>query len=208
MAANTVTYVLLLCACALTSISGHGRLRDPAGRSSMWRDGFDTARNYMDNQLNCGGRRYQWEVRGGKCGVCGDPLGKPQRNQPPGIYARPILAKCYDLESGSRYIDAHVELTANHLGYMQFRLCANNDFTKPVTQDCLDENLLQISSRNGKRIGKTLKLNSRHVLDINVKLRIPDNLTCSQCVLQWSYVTGKNPLHTLLKWCCVTGNTS
>ncbi|GFS24377.1 cell wall integrity and stress response component 4-like, partial [Elysia marginata] len=107
-------------------------------------------------------------------------------------YARPILARCYDVESGSRYIDAHVELTANHLGYMQFRLCANNDFTKPVTQDCLDENLLQISSRSGKRIGKTLKLNSRHVLDIYVKLIIPDNLTCSQCVLQWSYVTANS----------------
>ena len=34
---------------------GHGRLREPPSRSSMWRDGFDNIINYSDNQLNCGG---------------------------------------------------------------------------------------------------------------------------------------------------------
>ena len=34
---------------------GHGRLREPPSRSSMWRDGFDNIPNYTDNQLSCGG---------------------------------------------------------------------------------------------------------------------------------------------------------
>ncbi|RUS86789.1 hypothetical protein EGW08_005449 [Elysia chlorotica] len=178
--------VLLLCVWHIHVTSGHGRLRSPPGRSSMWRDGFRTSHNYQDNELFCGGRWWQWEVHGGKCGVCGDPWGKRQDNQPPGRYARPILADCY--QYGTRHIDAHVELTANHLGYMQFRLCANNDFTKPVTQECLDEHVLDIANEDGKLIGQTYKVKSR-VMNLFFKLAIPENLTCSQCVLQWRYVT-------------------
>jgi hypothetical protein len=34
---------------------GHGRMIDPPMRSSMWRYGFNTPKNYNDNELNCGG---------------------------------------------------------------------------------------------------------------------------------------------------------
>ena len=34
---------------------GHGRLISPAGRSTMWRYGFNTPHNTQDNQLSCGG---------------------------------------------------------------------------------------------------------------------------------------------------------
>lgn len=37
-------------------VAGHGRMLDPPGRSSMWRLGFPTPKNYDDNGLNCGGR--------------------------------------------------------------------------------------------------------------------------------------------------------
>ncbi|GFO05726.1 cell wall integrity and stress response component 4-like [Plakobranchus ocellatus] len=187
---------VLLCASAIILVSGHGRLRSPPGRSTMWRDGFRTVKNYQDNELNCGGRWFQWGVHGGKCGVCGDPWGQPQENQPPGKYSRPFLAKCY--QYGTRYIDAHVELTANHLGFMQFRLCPNNDFKKPVTQECLDQNLLDISNEKGKLIGKKVRIYSQ-AQDIFLKLSIPENLTCSQCVLQWRYVAGNS-------WGCAQTN--
>ncbi|XP_012943219.1 uncharacterized protein LOC106013054 [Aplysia californica] len=68
----------------LAVVLGHGRLRQPPGRSTMWRDGFPVPENYMDNQLNCGGRWIQWDAFGGKCGECGDPWNSfPQDNQPP-----------------------------------------------------------------------------------------------------------------------------
>ncbi len=34
---------------------GHGRLVEPPSRSSMWRLGYNTPRNYQDNELFCGG---------------------------------------------------------------------------------------------------------------------------------------------------------
>ena len=40
---------------ASRSCEGHGRMRVPPSRSSMWRDGFGTPTNYDDNQLFCGG---------------------------------------------------------------------------------------------------------------------------------------------------------
>lgn len=34
---------------------------------------------------------------------------------------------------------------------MEFRLCANNDVTKPITQQYVDENVLEIVGYNGVR---------------------------------------------------------
>lgn len=36
-------------------IQGHGRMLEPPMRSSAWRYGFPTPKNYNDNELNCGG---------------------------------------------------------------------------------------------------------------------------------------------------------
>ena len=51
---KTLEYVVALC-CVFVSVYGHGRLLDPAGRSSLWRFGLSDAVNYNDNQLFCGG---------------------------------------------------------------------------------------------------------------------------------------------------------
>ena len=47
-----VALLMLLCA---MEIRGHGRLRVPPSRGSMWREGFNTPINYNDNELFCGG---------------------------------------------------------------------------------------------------------------------------------------------------------
>ena len=44
------------------SAEGHGRMIDPPMRSSMWRYGFDTPKNYNDNELNCGGFVVSWSL--------------------------------------------------------------------------------------------------------------------------------------------------
>jgi len=50
---------LILCLAVVYSScplsSGHGNLVDPPGRSSAWRFGFDTPKNYQDMELFCGG---------------------------------------------------------------------------------------------------------------------------------------------------------
>ena len=53
---SVLTAVLLFAASLLTLSEGHGRLREPPSRGSMWRDGFSNPPNYNDNELNCGGR--------------------------------------------------------------------------------------------------------------------------------------------------------
>ena len=58
-----VVVIVLLITCLFDLSDGHGRLLDPPGRSSVWRDprfktdpSFQNARiNYDDNGLNCGG---------------------------------------------------------------------------------------------------------------------------------------------------------
>ena len=59
--ANIVDYVviILLTFGCFRECSGHGRLLEPPGRSSMWRypEQFPNASaNYQDHELNCGGR--------------------------------------------------------------------------------------------------------------------------------------------------------
>lgn len=39
----------------IMKIQGHGRTMDPVGRGSAWRKGFQTPRNYNDNESFCGG---------------------------------------------------------------------------------------------------------------------------------------------------------
>ena len=45
-------FLFLVC---IGVVWGHGRLIEPPMRSSMWRYGFKTPKNYNDNELNCGG---------------------------------------------------------------------------------------------------------------------------------------------------------
>ncbi|GIY73092.1 chitin-binding type-4 domain-containing protein [Caerostris darwini] len=122
----------------LTSmVSGHGRLIEPPSRSSMWRFGFKTKPNYNDNELFCGGYTVHWQRNGGKCGVCGDSwdMPKPRPNEAGGIYGRGIIVRSY---KPGQVIKSTVEITANHRGFFEFKLCPHNDPSTEVTQDCLD----------------------------------------------------------------------
>lgn len=168
----------------LVSVNGHGRLMEPPARSSMWRKGFNTPINYNDNSLFCGGFINQYGYQHGKCGVCGDPYQGPYRNEAGGIYAKGVIARHY---RPGEIINVEVEITANHKGWFEFKLCPNNDVTKKVTQECLDKYLLYLPDDQG----------TRHMIAIRtgihrVRVKLPDGLTCSQCVLQWKYHTGNS----------------
>ena len=47
-------------------VYGHGRLRTPPSRASMWRDGFDNPPDYSDNQGFCGGATVSTTLHGMK----------------------------------------------------------------------------------------------------------------------------------------------
>merc|ERR1712002_1043755 len=63
--------ILIFSLTFIQNVVGHGRLRYPPSRASMWRDGFPTPPDYNDNQGFCGGATHQQSL-GGKCGICGD----------------------------------------------------------------------------------------------------------------------------------------
>ena len=177
-------------------VTGHGRLVDPPARSTAWRYGYDTPVNYDDNQLYCGGKQIQWEVNGGKCGICGDPWnGKREHETPDGKYAQNPLRITGHYASES-VLEARVELTTSHLGFFTFRLCPETSDEREVTQSCLDRYLLKWLQRNGSTQDKypihsegTLENSSRFFV---IPLRLPSNVTCDRCVLQWTYTAGNS----------------
>ncbi|XP_046418425.1 uncharacterized protein LOC124178807 isoform X1 [Neodiprion fabricii] len=168
-----------------SDVLGHGRLIEPPSRASMWRYGFNTPHNYNDNELYCGGFSRQWNRNKGKCGICGDPwdVKPPRPNETGGKYGNSIIVRKY--RTGS-IIPVQVELTANHHGYFEFRLCPMAHAGTEVTDDCLDQHVLIEESGTPRYYpGPGNKIFESHY-------KLPDDVTCSQCVFQWRYVAGNN----------------
>lgn len=44
-----------------------------------------------------------------------------------------------------------VDITANHFGWMEYRICPNNDAKKPVTHECLNKHVLQRADGKGTK---------------------------------------------------------
>ncbi|RWS22379.1 uncharacterized protein B4U80_07789 [Leptotrombidium deliense] len=183
--------LLLLNLCVylfIEDVFTHGRLIDPPSRSTAWRYGFKTPVNYNDHELFCGGFQIQWNMNGGKCGICGDAFnGERQNELPNGIYARNLVISRH-YKRGSR-ITTKVHLTKNHNGSFQFKLCPATTMNFEVTQECLDANILEVL--NSKEKLKYI-LPSRESKIFEVKLKLPEGIACNRCVLQWTYTTENN----------------
>ncbi|XP_013390934.1 uncharacterized protein LOC106159259 [Lingula anatina] len=177
-----VCFSLLLVSCQVGLTNGQGRLIEPPSRNSAWRFGFHTPVNNADDRLNCGGLKAQWYGSNGQCGVCGDPYQGVRDHEAGGKYATGTIVRSYGV---GETIDIVVDITHGQKGWMEFRLCPNNNPKVPVTQDCLDKYVL----RNADGSGTKTLLNhgsGKYVM----KYILPDGLSCSQCVLQWLYDTG------------------
>lgn len=83
-------------------------------------------------------------------------------------------------------IDVEIDLTASHLGYFEFRLCPQNNPLVPATQSCLDKYVLPLADGSGTRY--PIPTFDKGLQRYQVKL--PEGVTCEQCVLQWHYNTG------------------
>ncbi|ELU06118.1 hypothetical protein CAPTEDRAFT_212716 [Capitella teleta] len=80
-----------------------------------------------------------------------------------------------------------VELTANHLGYFEMRLCPHTDPQTAISEDCLNRHLLSLSDGSGTRFAIT---GTMRMVTFNV--RLPRDVVCMQCVVQWKYNTGNS----------------
>lgn len=76
-------------------------------------------------------------------------------------------------------------------GYFEFRLCQHDSPFTNITQQCLDRHLLQLDSDGSTRY-MVPDGDYGSVQDIRLKLRLPEGVTCSACVLQWKYNAGNS----------------
>ena len=127
----------------------------------------------------------QWGINHGKCGICGNSYSQPQPRdyEAGGRYATGTIVKHY---REGQVISTTSELTVNHGGWLEFRICPNNNIQKEATQQCLDHHVLAL--RNGSTRYYFPKGSGRN---ITVELVLPRGLTCTQCVLQWLWNTGE-----------------
>jgi len=165
-------------------ISGHGMIMDPVNRASRWRIDNSTPRDYNDMEGFCGGYPVQWEKNGGKCGLCGDSfdIPTPRYHELGGMFGQGVIVSTY--KQGST-ISVTAKITANHRGYFYFRIC--NVDNERESDDCFNRYKLLTASGTD-----TYELPSTDAKDYIMSLRLPSDLTCNHCVLQWTYVAGNN----------------
>jgi len=90
----------------------------------------------------------------------------------------------------SQVIEVEVELTRSHKGGMEWRLCSEpGEGGKGETQDCFNRHVLRLADGGGNNNGGT-KLPVNLTGMYKTKLKLPDGVTCSHCVLQWNYRAG------------------
>ncbi|EFA07374.1 uncharacterized protein LOC656897 [Tribolium castaneum] len=168
----------------LKEISGHGMMLEPPNRSSLWRYDKSALPNYQDNQNFCGGYYVQWELNGGRCGVCGDTYSDPhpQDNENSGKYGSGKIVRTY--EAGS-VINVDVWLSKNHLGSFEFSLC---EITNPNAPESGEECFKVLPLADGSQQYNV----SAGETDITVALQLPKGKSCAHCVLRWHYRAGNN----------------
>ncbi|GAB6020732.1 hypothetical protein CHUAL_003396 [Chamberlinius hualienensis] len=179
--------LLAVLAMASKSVEAHGRLLQPPSRSTMWRFGFRTPPNYNDHELFCGGLS-RLQLNRGRCGICGDPwdIPPPRPNEAGGLYGNGIIVQRY---KASQVITAEVELTANHRGFFEFKICPTNNRRINPSQKCFDQNVLRLADRKSTRYFVTKRSpNQVH----RVRLQLPKGMRCNFCIIQWNYVAGNN----------------
>jgi hypothetical protein len=79
-----------------------------------------------------------------------------------------------------------VDITAAHLGYMEWRLCP--DPVRANEQSCFNEHLLKLANAGGGESQVYVKQPGRYA----ALLRLPTGLKCDHCVVQWNYRAGES----------------
>lgn len=110
-------------------------------------------------------------------------------------------------------ITVTTKITANHKGYMVYKICPVNDKSNKVIQSCLDKwgqlplglslsywfwYIVQhrycwrypLTDLDGNQKISVYKALGDSPGTIKTQLRLPASLTCSQCVVQWTYTAG------------------
>merc|ERR1711868_339260 len=172
-------------------VVGHGNMVEPPARATMHDYGFPD--NPHDNNWMegfCGGFAHQWsEEIGGKCGICGDPWDAEvrQHEAPNGRYANGVIVREYQ---PGEIITVTSHITANHVGYVEVRLCPNNNVELDPDQECFDQDdaVLTVVETGDTKFWITDEMGSGK---FSTQVQLP-MWECEQCILQWTYRNGRN----------------
>ena len=105
-------------------------------------------------------------------------------------------------------IDVDIDISANHWGSFELNICPVSDRGEDPSQECFDKHPLVLTSDPDTH-RFTVPLDSPKITRFKYQVRIyvsselfillmfplfkvnlPYGLTCSQCVVQWTYYTG------------------
>jgi hypothetical protein len=191
---------LAVIAANVIAASCHGFMAEPA------------ARNVVHNSDYCphcwssggpgltyaGGRK--WTASGSKMwdpkknaahGVCGDPHTGPLNHEAGGKFATKKITGTY---ARGQTITLRVKITAPHGGRFIFGICPVPDGASDaaeraaVTQQCMDRNRL----KNAKDGSDYWWFGKKTTGEFEMQFKLPDNIECKRCVLQWHYETGNS----------------
>jgi hypothetical protein len=99
--------------------------------------------------------------------------------------------------SCGQWIRMTVQLTSNHLGYFEFRLCPKLSADELVTQECLDRHLLTLAD------GSTRFYVTSEIGLFFPVAQLPSDVVCDHCVLQWRYTAGINAPNSISIFKCL-----
>jgi len=118
----------------------------------------------------------------------------PRDHEDGGVYATNIIGRTY---GSGEMINTTIDITANHFGYFEFRLCpldmGNSRRPRRLTQRCLDQHLLNIGPSDSKSNGDDTRYYLPHGNKsyFYVPVELPaEIISCKHCVLQWKYHAG------------------
>lgn len=170
--------LLLKSACLLKGALAHGYMAVPAARNVIHQS------NWCPQCLNAGG---PWKTYGtdrtwpdARHGACGDPYDGERDHERGGKFATDVLAGTY---VRGQTIRIRVTVMAAHKGRFSFGVCPDGE-----SQACFDAHPL-VHAVDGSRYWW---LGDRGVGDYDMDFRLPSDVTCRRCVLQWHYETGNS----------------
>lgn len=188
---------LVTYACLLASAWCHGLVSEPLPRNTK------KSTNYCEHCLSGGGlgavyaNGRSWP--NGVYGLCGDPPDNRKHEGGGGFEKDNGGYRITTYRQGST-ITISLDMRVVHGGYNEYRVCPVPDGVegleerKHVTEACLDKTVLQRADGKGTRTYFDPKLEIRDHGSTIIKMayKLPANLVCKRCVLQWMWVTGNS----------------
>ncbi|KAH8057154.1 hypothetical protein JL722_6795 [Aureococcus anophagefferens] len=205
---------LLLLPALFGSAAGHAMMTVPPGRQfvhgvSIDPKGLDRLRVAQRGHRRR--RRGKAVAKARGHGLCGDDGGRALFSSPGSAYG--AAAPTATWTEGAT-VDVEVVVTAHHLGWFEFRLCAEDPAASELTQACLNEHALAdldaagasfagvvdgtCCSNGGSCSPEDANEDRFMVPDFGreetyaLRYVLPAGVTCDHCTLQFTYVTGNS----------------